>query len=77
MDHNVFFEGKVPNLTLQTGQGRATVGVIKPGELYILNNHAGKMVVTSGALNVTFPIDNFGICTLPLPKNLYQQKLII
>ena len=27
MDHNVYFEGKVQSLTMETDQGRATVGV--------------------------------------------------
>lgn len=53
MDHNIYFEGKVQSLTLQTGQGRATVGVISPGKYTFSTTTQEKMVVTSGTLNVT------------------------
>jgi len=53
MEHNVYFEGKVQSLTLETDQGRATVGVITPGKYTFSTSTQERMVVTSGTLNVT------------------------
>jgi hypothetical protein len=55
MDHNVYFEGKVQSLTVETEQGRATVGVITPGKYTFSTSTQERMVVTSGALSVTLP----------------------
>ena len=55
MDHNVYFEGKVQSLTVETEQGRATVGVITPGKYTFSTSTQERMVVTSGTLNVTLP----------------------
>jgi purine/pyrimidine-nucleoside phosphorylase len=55
MDHNIYFEGKVQSLALETAQGRATVGVITPGIYTFSTSTQEKMVVTSGVLNVTLP----------------------
>jgi hypothetical protein len=52
MEHNVYFEGKVQSLTLETDQGRATVGVITPGKYTFSTSTQERMVVTSGKLNV-------------------------
>jgi uncharacterized protein YaiE (UPF0345 family) len=53
MDHNVYFEGKVQSLTVETEQGRATVGVITPGKYTFSTSTQERMVVTSGTLAVT------------------------
>jgi uncharacterized protein YaiE (UPF0345 family) len=55
MDHNVYFEGKVQSLTMETEQGRATVGVITPGKYTFSTSTQERMVVTSGILNATLP----------------------
>jgi uncharacterized protein YaiE (UPF0345 family) len=55
MQHNIYFEGKVQSLTLETDQGRATVGVITPGKYTFSTSTQERMVVTSGTLNVTLP----------------------
>jgi len=55
MDHNVYFEGKVQSLTLETEQGRATIGVITPGKYTFSTSTQERMVVTSGTLSVTLP----------------------
>ena len=55
MDHNVYFEGKVQSLTMETEQGRATVGVITPGKYTFSTSTQERMVVTSGSLAVTLP----------------------
>ena len=55
MDHNVYFEGKVQSLTVETEQGRATVGVITPGKYTFSTSTQERMVVTSGTLSVTLP----------------------
>jgi len=55
MEHNVYFEGKVQSLTVETQQGRATVGVIAPGKYTFSTSTQERMVVTSGTLNVTLP----------------------
>ena len=53
MEHNVYFEGKVQSLSLDTDQGRATVGVITPGKYTFSTSTQERMVVTSGKLSVT------------------------
>ena len=55
MDHNVYFEGKVQSLTMETEQGRATVGVITPGKYTFSTSTQERMVVTSGTLSVKLP----------------------
>jgi uncharacterized protein YaiE (UPF0345 family) len=55
MEHNVYFEGKVQSLAVETQQGRATVGVIAPGKYTFTTSTQERMVVTSGTLNVTLP----------------------
>jgi purine/pyrimidine-nucleoside phosphorylase len=55
MDHNVYFEGKVQSLSMETEQGRATVGVISPGKYAFSTSTQERMVVTSGVLGVKFP----------------------
>jgi purine/pyrimidine-nucleoside phosphorylase len=53
MDHNVYFDGKVQSLSLETEHGRATVGVITPGKYTFSTSTQERMVLTSGGLTVT------------------------
>jgi len=55
MKHNVYFDGKVQSLSLETADGSATVGVITPGKYTFSTSTEEKMVITSGVLNVKLP----------------------
>jgi purine/pyrimidine-nucleoside phosphorylase len=55
MDHNVYFEGKVQSLSMETEAGRATVGVISPGKYSFSTATEERMVVTAGALKAKLP----------------------
>lgn len=51
VSHNVYFDGKVQSLGLDTEKGKATVGVMKKGT-YVFNTASPEtMVVISGVLN--------------------------
>ena len=50
--HNVYFEGKVQSLGVQTEKGKATVGVMKKGTYTFSTSSPEEMVVISGILNV-------------------------
>lgn len=53
--HNVYFEGKVQSLGLETEKGKATVGVMKSGTYTFSTSSVEKMIVISGVLNVRLP----------------------
>ena len=55
MEHNVYFDGKVQSLSLETASGKATIGVITPGKYAFSTVTEERMVVTSGILNVKLP----------------------
>ncbi|MBA4391099.1 MAG: hypothetical protein C0399_09190 [Syntrophus sp. (in: bacteria)] len=55
MKHNVYFEGKVQSLGLDTEDGNATIGVITPGQYSFTTATEEKMVITSGVLRVKLP----------------------
>jgi purine/pyrimidine-nucleoside phosphorylase len=55
MKHNVYFEGKVQSLSLDTAEGRATVGVITPGKYGFATATEERMVITSGELKAKLP----------------------
>jgi hypothetical protein len=55
VNHNLYFDGKVQSLSLETATGRATVGVITPGTYAFSTSTEERMVVTSGILNVRLP----------------------
>ena len=55
MKHNVYFEGNVQSLSLTSENGDATIGVIKPGKYAFSTATEERMVITSGALNVKLP----------------------
>jgi len=51
VSHNVYFDGKVQSLGLETEKGKATVGVIKKGS-YVFNTASPEtMVVVSGNIS--------------------------
>lgn len=52
VSHNVYFEGKVQSLGLDTSKGKATVGVMKKGAYTFSASSAEKMIVVSGSLEV-------------------------
>jgi len=55
VNHNVYFEGKVQSLSLETAAGKATVGVITPGTYAFSTSTEERMVITSGTLGVKLP----------------------
>jgi uncharacterized protein YaiE (UPF0345 family) len=50
--HNVYFEGKVQSLGLQTELGKATLGVMKKGSYTFSTSSPEKMIVISGVMKV-------------------------
>jgi|SRR5690606_9364809 len=52
ISHNVYFDGKVQSLALETDQGKATLGVMKKGSYEFSASTAERMVVISGVMNV-------------------------
>lgn len=50
--HNVYFDGKVQSLGLETAKGRATLGVMKKGTYQFSTSSPEKMVVVAGVMNV-------------------------
>jgi len=52
VNHNVYFEGKVQSLGLETTKGKATVGVMKPGAYTFSASSPEKMIIISGILEV-------------------------
>jgi purine/pyrimidine-nucleoside phosphorylase len=51
VSHNVYFDGKVQSLGIETEKGKATVGVIKKGT-YVFNTGSPEtMVIISGNLS--------------------------
>jgi uncharacterized protein YaiE (UPF0345 family) len=55
MKHTVYFEGKVQSLSLDTESGRATIGVITPGNYSFGTATEERMVITSGVLKAKLP----------------------
>lgn len=52
MQVNTYFEGQVTSLGLENSNGRASVGVMQPGQFEFSTNDNERMVVLSGALVV-------------------------
>jgi uncharacterized protein YaiE (UPF0345 family) len=50
--HNVYFEGKVQSLGLETANGKATLGVMKKGTYTFSTSSPEKMVIISGSMEV-------------------------
>lgn len=55
MKHNVYFEGRVQSLGLDTAEGYATVGVITPGRYTFTAAYEEHVTITSGLLRVRLP----------------------
>jgi uncharacterized protein YaiE (UPF0345 family) len=52
VNHNVYFDGKVQSLGLETEKGKATLGVMKKGSYTFSTSSPEKMIVISGVLDV-------------------------
>jgi uncharacterized protein YaiE (UPF0345 family) len=52
---NEYFHGKVKSIAFQSEEGRATVGVIAPGEYEFGTVDPERMTVTSGAMDAKLP----------------------
>jgi len=52
---NEYFDGKVTSLAFSNSEGRATVGVMAPGEYEFGTNTVEYMTVVSGKLKVLLP----------------------
>lgn len=55
VSHNVYFEGKVQSLGLDTAKGKATLGVMKKGTYTFSTSSPEKMVVIAGVMDVKLP----------------------
>lgn len=55
MKHNVYFDGKVQSLGLNTEEGSATVGVITQGTYTFSTSSEERMIILSGTLKVKLP----------------------
>jgi purine/pyrimidine-nucleoside phosphorylase len=52
---NEYFDGKVKSLAFNSRQGKATLGVMAPGEFEFGTNTVEYMTVVSGAMEVMLP----------------------
>ena len=52
VSHNVYFEGRVQSLGLETAKGKATLGVMKKGIYTFSASTPEKMIVISGSMEV-------------------------
>lgn len=59
ISHNIYFEGKVQSLGLETLRGKATLGVMKKGNYTFSTSSAEKMVVISGTMDVKLQDEAF------------------
>ena len=59
VSHNLYFEGKVQSLGLETQKGKATVGVMKPGAYTFSASAPEKMIIISGTLEVNLNGNEF------------------
>jgi uncharacterized protein YaiE (UPF0345 family) len=55
MKHSTYFDGKVQSLEVQTPEGRATVGVIEPGQYTFSTSSEEHIVLIEGAMRVKLP----------------------
>ncbi|MEK6797324.1 MAG: pyrimidine/purine nucleoside phosphorylase [Spirochaetota bacterium] len=55
MKHNTYFDGNVQSLSLSTGDGDATVGVIAPGTFEFSTTSDERMAIVSGVLHAEVP----------------------
>ena len=52
---NEYFDGKVKSIGFETTKGRATIGVMSPGEYAFGTSTVEQMTVTSGEMSVLLP----------------------
>ncbi|SDT23296.1 hypothetical protein SAMN05216490_2805 [Mucilaginibacter mallensis] len=55
VSHNVYFDGKVKSLALDTDKGKATVGVMKKGNYQFSTSTPEKMIIIAGIMDVKLP----------------------
>ena len=55
MKHNIYFDGRVQSLGVNTKEGFATLGVITPGKYTFSANFTEHVLIISGSLRVKFP----------------------
>lgn len=55
VSHNVYFEGKVQSLGMETPEGKATLGVMKKGSYTFSASSPETMVVISGSMDIRLP----------------------
>lgn len=53
ISHNVYFDGKVQSLGLETTDGKATVGVMKKGTYQFSTSSPERMVIVAGVMKVS------------------------
>lgn len=61
MKHNVYFEGKVQSLGLNSEDGYATVGVITPGQYTFFADSEEQVTIVSGQLRVKLPDKDWSV----------------
>jgi uncharacterized protein YaiE (UPF0345 family) len=61
MKHNLYFDGRVQSLSLDTDEGSATIGVITPGKYGFTTAAEERMVVTSGSLKAKLPGQDWAV----------------
>lgn len=59
VEHNVYFDGKVQSLGMQTDNGKATLGVMKKGSYTFSASVPERMKVISGVLDVRLKDSEF------------------
>jgi len=55
MKYNVYFEGKVQSLGVNTPEGYATVGVIEPGKYTFKTDSEEHITIVAGTMKVKLP----------------------
>jgi uncharacterized protein YaiE (UPF0345 family) len=55
MKHNLYFDGKVQSLAVNTPEGHATVGVIEAGQYTFKTDAEERMQIVAGSLKVKLP----------------------
>ncbi len=61
MKHSTYFDGKVQSLEVHTPAGRATVGVIEPGQYRFSTASEEHIVLIEGTMRVKLPGDDWQI----------------
>ncbi len=57
--HNLYFDGRVQSLAVNTGEGPATIGVIEPGQYTFTTTSEEHMVVIDGIMEVKVQDDKW------------------